>query len=121
MGPVGRVIDRRSLLVDGFRDLRPDLVAFQESIKTDDYDQVSDLLGVDFQVVHQRARAADGMGVSIASRWPLGAVQEVDLHLTARTMGFPCVTLGAEILAPDPVGPLLFVKPLSVVAAGLRA
>jgi hypothetical protein len=63
------------VLVDGFRDLRPDLVAFQVSIRTDDYDQVTDLLGADFQVVHQRARAADGMGVSIASRWLLGEVR----------------------------------------------
>ena len=109
-GRSGAWTDRRSLLVDGFGELRPDLVAFQESIKTDDYDQVSDLLGADFQVVHQRARAADGMGVSIASRWPLGEVHEVDLHVTARTADFPCVTLIAEILAPKAVGSLLFVN-----------
>jgi hypothetical protein len=106
-GRSGAWTDRRSLLVDGFRDLRPELVAFQESIKTDDYDQVTDLLGDDFHVVHQQARAADGMGVSIASRWPLGQVREVDLHVTSRTADFPCATLVAEILAPNPVGPLL--------------
>jgi endonuclease/exonuclease/phosphatase family metal-dependent hydrolase len=109
-GRSGAWTDRRSLLVDGFRDLRPELVAFQESIKTDDYDQVTDLLGDDFHVVHQQARAADGMGVSIASRWPLGQVREVDLHVTSRTADFPCATLVAEILAPNPVGPLLFVN-----------
>ena len=50
------------------------------------------------------------MGVSIASRWPLGAVQEVDLHVTPRTAKLPCVTLVAEVAAPDPVGPMLFVN-----------
>lgn len=50
------------------------------------------------------------MGVSIASRWPLGAVQEVDLHVTPKTAKFPCVTLVAEVAAPDPVGPMLFVN-----------
>jgi hypothetical protein len=67
-GRAGAWTDRRSVLIDGFRDLRADLVAFQESIKTDGYDQVADLLGADFEVLHQRARAPDGMGVSIASR-----------------------------------------------------
>lgn len=36
---------RRRVLVEGFRALRPDLAAFQEAIKTDEYDQVVDLLG----------------------------------------------------------------------------
>jgi hypothetical protein len=47
-----------------------------------------------------------GQGTSIASRWPLGDVREVDLHVTPRTAGFACTTLIAEIAAP--VGPLLF-------------
>lgn len=34
----------------------------------------------------------------------------MDLHVTPRTADFPCVTLLAEVLAPDPVGPLLFVN-----------
>ena len=46
--------ERRSVLVDGFRELQPDVVAFQEAITTDEYDQVVDLLGLDFHVVHQR-------------------------------------------------------------------
>jgi hypothetical protein len=71
--------DRRSVLMDGFRALQPDLLAFQESIQTGDYDQVVDLLGPGFNVAHQKNRDPNGMGVSIASRWPLGAVREVDL------------------------------------------
>jgi endonuclease/exonuclease/phosphatase family metal-dependent hydrolase len=101
---------RRAALVDGFRELRPDLVALQEIIKTSDYDQVADILGPEFHVAHQARRAADGMGVSIASRWPLGPVHELDLHITPRADEFPCTTLVAEVQAPEPLGPLLFVN-----------
>lgn len=102
--------DRRSVLVDGLRAVRPDLVAFHESIKNDEYDQTTDLLGPGFHVVHGKGRDANGMGVSLASRWPIREVHEVDLNLTPRTVGFPCTTLIAEVTAPEPVGPLLFVN-----------
>ena len=106
----GAWTERRSVLVDGLRALKPDLVAFHESIKTDDYDQTIDLLGPGFNVAHGKARDPNGMGVSIASRWPLGEVQEVEMNLTPRTAGFPCTTLASEVLVPDPVGSLLFVN-----------
>jgi endonuclease/exonuclease/phosphatase family metal-dependent hydrolase len=38
----------------------------------------------------------------------VGEVRELDLHLTPSTAGFACGTLMAEILAPEPFGPLLF-------------
>ncbi len=104
--------ERRSVLVDGFRELRLDVVAFQVAIKTDDYDQVGDLLGPHFHVVHQSGRSADGVGAAIASRWPLGEVREMDLHVTPRlesTPGWIGSVAVAEIFAPSPVGPLLFV------------
>ena len=63
--------DRRSVLASGLRDLKPDLVAFQEAVVTDDYDQVLGLLGPHYQLAHQMERHADGSGISIASRWPL--------------------------------------------------
>ena len=103
---------RRSALIGGFKALEPDLVALQESIRTDQYDQVADLLGDGFHIVHQQARADDGMGVSIASRWPIEETRELDLHVTPRTAGFPCATLIAEVHTPDPIGPLLFVNHL---------
>jgi endonuclease/exonuclease/phosphatase family metal-dependent hydrolase len=106
----GAWADRRSVLIDGFRALRPDLAAFQESIKNDEYDQVTDLLGPGFNIVHQKGRDPNGMGISIASRWPLGEVHEIDLNVTPRTAGFPCGTLVAEVHAPNLVGPLLFVN-----------
>ena len=101
---------RRSVLIDGIRKLKPDLVAFAESIKNDEYDQAADLLGPGFNIVHQKNRDPNGMGISIASRWPIGKVQEVDLNVTARTAGFPCATLVVEAIAPAPVGPMLFIN-----------
>ena len=101
---------RRSVLAEGLRALDPDLAAFQEVILHDDYDQVTDLLGPGHEVVHQIRREADGSGVSIASRWPLGEVHEVDLQVTPRTADFPCTALVAEVQVPPPIGPLLFVN-----------
>lgn len=105
---------RRRVLIDGIRELRPDLIALQETILTDDYDQAADLLGAAFDfhfpIVNSRARETDGQGISIASRWPIGEVRELDLHVTPRTADFACTTLSAEIQVPDPIGPLLFIN-----------
>jgi endonuclease/exonuclease/phosphatase family metal-dependent hydrolase len=103
---------RRSALITGLRRARPDIVAFQEAITGADYDQVPDLLGPGYHVAHQGDREADGSGVSIASRWPLTGVREVDLNVTSRTADFPCVSLLAEVEAPAPFGPLLFANHL---------
>jgi endonuclease/exonuclease/phosphatase family metal-dependent hydrolase len=111
-GRQGAWDERRPVLVDGFRRLRPDLVAFQEAIVGGGYDQVVEVLGSGFHVAHQRVGLmGDGNhAVSIASRWPLGKVLDVDLRVTPGPMDYPCGTLVAEVLAPDPVGPLLFVN-----------
>jgi len=100
------------VLIGGLREIGPDLIASQEAIKTDEYDQVMDLLGPDFHIFHQTDRGADGSGVSIASRWPIEDVTVLDLHVTPRTAVFACTTLVAKILAPDPFGTLLFVNHL---------
>lgn len=102
--------ERRSVLGQGLDHLHPDLMAFQEAIVTAEYDQVADLLGSSYHLVHQAARGADGSGISIASRWTVGDLREVDMHVTARTADFACTTLIAEIHAPQPFGPLLFVN-----------
>jgi exonuclease III len=92
--------ERRSVLVDGLRELRPDIIAFQEAVVTDGYDQVAHLLGAEYHVAHQAGREADGTGLSIACRWPLGEVREEALHLTPRVD--PNRIAVAEVLAPAP-------------------
>jgi endonuclease/exonuclease/phosphatase family metal-dependent hydrolase len=67
---------RRQILVAGLRALQPDLVAFQETIVTDAYDQVADLLGKNYHIAHQSrglvpAEPAGFHVASIASRWPI--------------------------------------------------
>jgi endonuclease/exonuclease/phosphatase family metal-dependent hydrolase len=118
-GRRGNWDERRGVLVSGLRELKPDLLAFQEAVVNNEYDQVVDLLGPDFHVAHQKTREPGGpgdveagQGASIASRWPLGTVDEVDLHVTPRTAGFACTAVVAKVLAPEPLGPLLFVNHL---------
>jgi endonuclease/exonuclease/phosphatase family metal-dependent hydrolase len=118
-GRRGEWDERRRVLAEGFGKLRPDLVAFQEAVVVDGYDQVTDILGSGYHLAHQSDREADrggdiedGQGISIASRWPIGEVWEPDLNVTPRTADFACGTLIAEVLAPEPVGPLLFVNHL---------
>ena len=62
--------ERRAVLVEGLRRLRPDLIAFQEAIVGDGYDQVKDVLGPSYHVAHQTVGlVGDGNhGASIASR-----------------------------------------------------
>lgn len=99
---------RRAVLAEEFAALDPDLFSLQETMLTAGYDQVRDLLGEGFQVVHQARREPGGRGVSIASRWPVTATHELDLQLGERTADFACTTLIAEIDAPT--GPLLLVN-----------
>ena len=102
----------RQVLVDGLRELRPDIVAFQEAVARDGYDQVADLLGTGYSVAHHGGRSEDGTGAAIASRWPLGELLEEDLRVTPRVdpaHGWIGRVAAVEVLAPDPVGTLLFV------------
>ena len=102
--------ERRSVLVAGLRDVRPDLVVLEEAIKTDAYDQVVDLLGPDYHVAHQTGRPENGSALSIASCWPFADVRQADLPATPRVApDFPCAALAAEIVAPEPVGAMLLV------------
>jgi endonuclease/exonuclease/phosphatase family metal-dependent hydrolase len=87
---------RRTALTAGLRELRPDVMAFQE---TDD-DQVADLLGPEYEVVQRGF-------IAIASRWPFGDVRELEAERTPRSQDFPASSLAAEVLAPEP---LLFVN-----------
>src|SRR4051794_41740868 len=62
-----------------------------------------ELLGAGYEIVHQQqGLVGDGThhGSSVASRWPIRAVHEVDLHLTERTGDYSCGTVIAEIDSP---------------------
>lgn len=101
---------RRRVIADGIREMAPDLITFQETIVTSEYDQVADVLGDALHLAHSRERTPDGMGVLVASCWPITAVHEPDLNVTPRTGEFPCTALIVEIEAPAPFGPLLLVN-----------
>lgn len=100
--------ERRPMVRDGLRSLRPDLVAFQEAVRTEQYDQVVDLLGSDFHLVDHPGRSADGVGATLASRWPVVEARQVGLRVSDRVTLPWCGTVAAEIATPD-AGPLLFV------------
>jgi hypothetical protein len=51
---------RRAVLIALVREVEPDLISFQEAIKTTDYDQMADLLGPDYHIAYQRAPEPDG-------------------------------------------------------------
>lgn len=93
---------RRPVLVDGLRATRPDVVAFQEAVVIDGYDQVADLLGAGYHIAHHGGRTENGSGLSIASRWPLGKVRERATRVTPRVG--PGEMAVAEILAPHGLG-----------------
>ena len=112
-GRQGNWDDRRRVLVSGFHALRPDIVAFQEAIVFDGYDQVRDVLGDEYHVFHQAGRAPDGSGASIASIWPIASVDEHPLHVSDRLNpehGWIGSVAIASIACPPAWGRLAFVQ-----------
>ena len=111
-GTYGSWPQRRRVLTAGFRQLRPDLVTFQEAVETPAHHQAAELLGDGYHYVHHSLREQDGRGISTASRWPVRQVRELDLHVSERTEDFARSALLTEIAAPPPVGPVLLVNHL---------
>ena len=70
------------------------------------YDQIAELTD-EFHVIHQKNRAPDGGGISVASRLRIQQVHELDLHLTDRPREFAAGAVMVEVEAPEP---LLFVN-----------
>ena len=99
------------MLAAGLAQLDPDVVTFQEAIKTDGYDQVVELLGPGYQLFHQRGRSEDGVGASIASRWRLDVIREADLQLRddLYASGWIGSLAVVQVAAPEPIGPVLVV------------
>jgi endonuclease/exonuclease/phosphatase family metal-dependent hydrolase len=102
---------RRTVLSAGIAALEPDVVLLQESFVTPDHDYTTDILGDGWETVHATTRASDGGGISIASRWPIVDVHELDLKdVSERTFDFACTTLMAEVHAPEPFGTMVIVN-----------
>jgi endonuclease/exonuclease/phosphatase family metal-dependent hydrolase len=100
---------RRDVLRAGLLELRPDVVALQETVRRAGYDQAAELLGSDYRIVWHSARSADGVGAALASRWPFGEVSEIDLHVTPRVDLPWAAAVLAEVELPAPFGTSLFV------------
>jgi endonuclease/exonuclease/phosphatase family metal-dependent hydrolase len=104
--------ERRPVLVEGFKKLNADIIALQEAIVIEGYDQVREILGDDYAILHQEGRSADGYGQSIASRWPARLVHRHSLWVSER-MALDHSPIGTmaihEIDVPGWRRPLLFV------------
>jgi endonuclease/exonuclease/phosphatase family metal-dependent hydrolase len=102
---------RREALRTSLRSLDADLLTFQEAVVDDSVDTAREVLGEGYHLAHQATGlVGDGAhrGASVASRWPIRAVHEVDLHLTDRTWDYGCGAVLAEI--DSPLGDLLVVS-----------
>ncbi|MGH3713896.1 MAG: endonuclease/exonuclease/phosphatase family protein [Micromonosporaceae bacterium] len=91
---------RRDVLAAGLRRTAPQLVAFQEVIADGRYDQVADILGDGYHVAHHSRRQPDGLGISVASRWPFQWVHEIPMPVTPRSGDFGYSALAAELVSP---------------------
>jgi exonuclease III len=101
---------RRPAVTSWFRRLDPDLVLLQEAVVTDDHDQVTEVLGDGYHITHHPLREKDGSGISLASRWPLGVVRELDLQVGPRTADFAASAQVADVHWPHSDLPLLLVN-----------
>jgi endonuclease/exonuclease/phosphatase family metal-dependent hydrolase len=100
---------RREVLRQGLADLAPDVVALQETVWGNGWDQATELLGPDYHIARHASRSADGVGAVLASRWPFGDIREIDLHVTDRVT-FPwAAALVAEVVLPEAYGTTVFV------------
>lgn len=81
---------RRANLRKGLRRLRPDVVAFQEV----GADEVAGLLDDGWHVAPTSRRTPEGLGATLAARWPIAPLREVDGG------GSWYATLVAEVRAP---------------------
>lgn len=101
---------RRAAVVSWVRRLAPDVLTLQEAVVTDEDDQVAEIVGDGYHITHHPLREPDGSGISIASRWPIGVVRELDLRVGPRTVDFPASAQIADIHWPFSDRPLLVVN-----------
>ncbi|TDU83918.1 endonuclease/exonuclease/phosphatase family metal-dependent hydrolase [Kribbella voronezhensis] len=101
---------REKVLRAGIAALQPDVVALQEVTRSEHLDQARELLGPEYTIVDHPSQPPDPVGACLASRWPLGAVHSLDLHVTPQAGGLPwAAVVAVEVQAPDPLGAVLVV------------
>ena len=102
--------ERHEVVKRGLRDLRPDVIALQEVTRVASFDQAADLVGPDFTIVDHPGSSANGDGACLASRWPIGKTDTLDLR-DAGAVDLPwAAAVAVEIHGPEPpFAPFLFV------------
>jgi len=101
---------RRGALRRSLESVHPDVVAFQECVVLEGFDQAADLLD-GLHLIHQKRRDVNGAGMTIGSRFPIACVDELAFQVAARPGDpFPAGALLTEVAVPPPIGPVLFVN-----------
>jgi endonuclease/exonuclease/phosphatase family metal-dependent hydrolase len=97
---------RCPVIRDALRDLDADVVALQE-VPVDRSDVLEDLVGPGFHFGHFAECSDDGVGGTLATRWPQRFVTEVDLGISERSRDtLPwCATYVVEV--DTPLGPVV--------------
>src|SRR5688500_8659553 len=96
---------RFPLIRDTLRQLDADVLALQE-VRVDRPELLEDLVGPGFHFGHFSRPSGDGVGGTLATRWPQRFVVELDLRISDRSRDtLPwCATYVVEV--DTPVGPV---------------
>ncbi len=102
--------ERSEVIRHSLAEYQADVVVLQEVTRAPSEDQALDLLGPRFSIVDHPNPSPNGVGACLGSRWPLGQVDTLDLHVSDDADGLPWAgAVAVEVLAPAPLGPLLVV------------
>lgn len=97
---------RQEVLRNIIGKLDVDIIALQEINAAADRDRdLEQLLGSGWHVAWHSHTTTDGVGLALASRWPLGKITERGLGVTERAAAHPwSAVVITEVLAPPPLG-----------------
>jgi endonuclease/exonuclease/phosphatase family metal-dependent hydrolase len=113
LGATGDWPQREALVRAGLEEADADLVALQETVVDATHDQTLGLLDLGYVRVHQKRRGPHGVGLSLATRWPVVVREEIDLLVSPRVdpQDWLGVLVAAVVQAPEPLGPVIFASP----------